>query len=369
MDKINRLLLCHMPVYACNFKCEYCYITNQKLWDSKPEKLDYSPQKVAKAMSIERIGGIAFINICGSGETLIPHETVELVYEWAKEGHYVEIVTNGTLTNRFQEIVKFPKKLLEHITFKFSFHYLELKRLGLINEYFNNIHMIHNAGASFTVELTPYDRLEPYKSEIMELCMKELGGCCHLTIARDDMKPSIPVMSNRNFDKYCIFWSDFNSKMFEFKKEIFGKKRNEFCYAGFYSLNIRLKNGDYSKCYGSPIVGNIFRNMDKPIQFDAIGHCPLPHCYNGHAHLTLGLIPTLNTPTYYSVRNISLLDGTNSINATMKEIMEQKICDNGILLSETQEKDIYKKNKVEQEINKKVEIAKNVMKKIFQRKG
>ena len=49
----------------------------------------------------------------------------------------------------------------------------------------------------------------------------------------------------------------------------------------------------------------------KPIRFEAIGcKCTQPHCYNGHAFLTLGDIPELNTPTYASLILLTLNNET-----------------------------------------------------------
>lgn len=348
MDKIKRLLLVHMPGSACNLRCEYCYITNQKLWGISDKKLNHTPEEIGKALSQFRLGGVCFINFCGSGETLLSNESIQILKALLNEGHYVEVVTNGVLSKRFDEIEQFPEEFRKRLTFKFSFHYKELKTKDLLHTFFENVYKMHNAGCSFTVEMTPYDGIEEFKSEILEVCDKYLGSPCQLTIARDDMKKGIPVMSQRNLKSYCDFWSDFDSGMMKFKKSVFGVKRKEFCYAGMYSANIRLSNGDISKCYSSPIVGNIFENLDKPINFEAIGKCPVAHCYNGHAHLTLGLVPELKTPYYTEIRNIHLKDGTDSLTDTFKEFWSQRVTDNNPLLSLKEQKAIYKKESIRQ---------------------
>lgn len=341
MDKIKRMLLVNMPGSACNLRCEYCYITNQNLWNTQPKKMDHSPQEIANALSKKRLGGVCFINLCGSGETLLPKDSVAVIKALLEEGHYIEVVTNGTLSTRFDEIATFPSELLQHLTFKFSFHYEQLKKRKMIEEYFQNVYKMHNAGCSFTVEMTPYDGIEDEKEEILNTCINYLGSPCHCTIARDDTKEDIPVMSKRDLHDYCDFWSDFHSAMMDFKKQLFGVERKEFCYAGLYSLNIRLSTGDYSLCYGSPIVGNIYSNIDKPIPFKPIGKCPVAHCYNGHAHLALGLIPSLDTPSYFTIRNIHLKDGTNSISETFESVFKQRITNNFPLLSNGEEKKVY----------------------------
>ena len=48
-----------------------------------------------------------------------------------EQGHYVNITTNGTMTNRFKEIITWPKELLKNLFFSFSLHYIELKKNNL----------------------------------------------------------------------------------------------------------------------------------------------------------------------------------------------------------------------------------------------
>lgn len=343
MDQIAKLLLCNYPSFACNLQCEYCYITNQNLWKSKVKKLTHSPAEIVSVMSKERVGGTAFINLCASGETLIPHEAVDLIRGWAETGHYVEVVTNGTLTKRFYEISQFPCEVRKHIAFKFSFHYLELIRLGLLDCFFENVWLMHRSGCAFTVEITPYDKLDAYKQVIMDICMEKLGSYCHVTIARDDMRKKIPVMSSKTLSEYCDFWSDFNSFMLEFKRSIFGIKRKEFCYAGLYSITIDIASGNYAKCYGLPAIGNLFCDTGMPLKYEAIGRCHLPHCYNGHSLLSFGMIPMIRDSNYAQIRNIHLKDGTDSLSETFKGIFGQRISDHCAPLSRGERMKIYRK--------------------------
>ena len=103
---------------------------------------------------------------------MLPPEITPIVRECLKEGHYAAIVTNGTVSQRINEILEFPKELLERLFFKFSFQYLELKRLNWLDKFCENIDKVRNAGCSFTVEITPSDELVPY---IDERIQKNLG--------------------------------------------------------------------------------------------------------------------------------------------------------------------------------------------------
>ena len=53
------------------------------------------------------------MNFCAGGETLLSDEVLPVVHELLCEGHYVMIVTNGTLTKRFEEISNWSEELLE----------------------------------------------------------------------------------------------------------------------------------------------------------------------------------------------------------------------------------------------------------------
>ena len=82
------------------------------------------------------------------------------------------------------EVEQFQPEFLKRLFFKFSFHYLELKRLGWMERFFENVKRVRDAGVSFTVEITPSDELVPYIDEIKQVCMEHLGTYCHITIAR-----------------------------------------------------------------------------------------------------------------------------------------------------------------------------------------
>lgn len=137
--EIKRLLVINVPIKNCNLKCEYCYISALKENEKGAAKFLYTPEHVGKCLSKERLGGTCIINLTGGGETLIPKEMPQYIYQLLLQGHFLEVVTNGTLTSRFDEIAEFPRNLLEHLEFKFSFHYAELKKKGWLDRYFSNV--------------------------------------------------------------------------------------------------------------------------------------------------------------------------------------------------------------------------------------
>lgn len=340
MDKLKRFIDCYIPTETCNLRCHYCYITQRRKFNNQVASLP-TPQTIRAALSKQRLGGKCLFNFCAGGETLIAKDVISIVRELLEEGHYVMVVTNGTLTKRFQELSELPRELTSHLFFKFSFHYLEFKRLNLVDVFFNNIEMMRNAGCSFTVEITPSDELIPYIEDVKKICMERLGTLCHITIARDDRTQGIDVLSKKDWESYKKIWGQFQSELFDFKTTIFYRQRNEFCYAGDWSVYINLCTGDMRQCYCGNILDNIYKNPDEKLHFSAVGnHCSMAHCYNGHAFLTLGVIPELRTISYDKVRNRMDNQGREWLQPEMKDFMSQKLADNNEEYSIDQKKQV-----------------------------
>lgn len=325
---MKRFIDLHVPVTICNFRCHYCYVSQMHKNGTEKIEFKYPVSTVKKAFSIERMGGICLFNVCGLGETLIPKELFEYVKAILENGHYVMIVTNGTLTDRLEQYAGLPKELSSRLFFKFSYHYLELKRLNLLNKFFSNVKLVRNAGCSFTVEITPNDELENYKEELFELCKKEIGAYPHVTIPRAEDEKNIPVLTKHSFEEFCQVWGN-TSSLFEFKKSIWGVKRKEFCHAGEWSGLIDLGTGIWTPCYS--IRGqkrNFFANADEPFEFIPVGcGCKMPHCYNGHSFLTLGDIPSIDTIRFDEVRDRKCEDGTSWLNAKTKAFYHERLND------------------------------------------
>ncbi|MCM1452579.1 MAG: radical SAM protein [Clostridium sp.] len=326
--KIKRFIELLIPIHACTLRCPYCYVTHRSLFDNTVEPFKYKPKEIRKALSVKRLGGVSLINMCATGETLLSHEVVEIAKELLEEGHYVMIVTNATLSNRIEEITSFPKPLLNRLFFKFSYHYEQLKKRNLLDKFFLNIRRVKESGASFTLEVTPYDELIPIVDELNQRAIDELGAIPHYTVARDDRKIGrLPLLTKMGREEYRKAWGQFNSPLFDFKFSIFEHKRKEFCYAGDWSGVVDLQTGTWRQCYYNatrPV--DIFSDIEKPIPFQAIGHnCMSHHCWNGHVWLGLGDIPSMQTPTYAEMRNRICVDGSEWLTPTFKEIFSRKL--------------------------------------------
>ncbi len=326
MDKLKRIIDCYINTETCNLRCKYCYITQNRKFNNKLATLP-DPKKVRQALSKEKMGGLCQINMCAGGETLLSDQVIELTKELLEEGHYVTLVNNNTLTRQIKKLLAFPEKLLKHLFLKCSFHYLELKRLNMLNVFVENVKMIKESPASFSIEVTPNDELIPYIDELKEFSLKHFGAYPHITVAREEISGNINHLSEHDFEEYKKIWSTFNSDLFEFKANLFYTKREEFCYAGDWALLVDIASGNLYPCNCYKRFGNVYE--DKELKTMPIGnHCFLPHCFNGHFWLAFGTIPSIKTPTYASLRDRVCTDGSHWLKKEVRDFFSQKLYDN-----------------------------------------
>lgn len=323
--KPKRMILCDFPNNKCNLRCEYCYLSQLPDWARKDEKFKYSIEHIAKCLAPERLGGPCIINMTGAGETMLQPQIVDLCILLLKQGHFIEFVTNFTVTKVVDEFMKIPAELQEQMEFKISFHYNELKRLNWMDKFFANVDKVQKSNFSFALELMPYDALVPEVDNIMKICKEKVGAPCQVTVGRSEYN-SMSLLSDYSKEDFIKIWSKFDSPMFEYKMKLLGVKRKEFCYAGDWTLRVDLYSGEASPCYSQPFKQNIFEDPNKPINFIAVGcHCAMPFCINGHAHMCMGVIPSYPSPTYEQIRNRVREDGSEWFSARCKETFSSKL--------------------------------------------
>ena len=319
----------HVPVAICNLSCPYCYVRQSKGFSDNPI-IDHSPEYIRLQLSQQRLGGQALIVLCGAGETLLGDKIIEICAELLKEGHFIHIVTNGTLTDRIKELVKAAGKYAGHLFFKFSFHYEELVKRGMLDIFAQNVNYVSGTDASFTVELTADDKLIPFLKEIKEYSLQNFGALPHITIARDESSPDYKILTSLSYNEYYNIWSTFDSKLFEIKWDYYGKHIYG-CMAGEYSLFIDLLSGNIMKCLHQPVIDNLYNWNENLLSYSPVGNdCNLPYCYNNHAYLTMGVVPGINAVSYAEVRDRTTEQGDHWLKPEVFQFINQKIYDNNI---------------------------------------
>lgn len=341
MDKLKRYIDVIVPVTTCTLRCHYCYITHRRLFGGALPHFSYTPEQFRGALSQKRMGGVCMFNFCGGGETLLAPEILGYIRTILEEGHYATIVTNATVDRAFDEMETWDKELLERLFFKFSYHYLELKKRNLFPTFFRNIKRMREAGASFTLEATPSDELVAFIDDMKAQSVREVGAWCHISVPRYEHDFSeIPLLTKMTPEQFYETWRVFDSPLFEYKWSVFGKKQTGFCYAGDWTgfLAMGEKTCRLAQCYCSLDSVDIFKHPKKPLKCHVVGHqCQIPHCFNAHAFLSFGTIPERNDPTYDVLRDRVCADGSTWLRPKMKAFMAQRLRDNNVAYSPAQQ--------------------------------
>ena len=334
-DKIHKVLLFGIPMSICNLRCHYCYLAQREdCYQGVQPKMKYPPSDFAKAFSKARMGGKCYMNFCADGETLLTHNIDQYIKALVEEGHYAEIVTNMTVTPMLDKIFSWTKELLQQVEFKCSFHYLELKRKHMLGLFASNVKKAWDAGASATIELTSDDELIPLLDEVKEFSMAHFGALPHISIARDDRSPLISYLTKLPISEYDKVWSAFDSGFWQFKKTIFGKKQTDFCYAGSWSAHVNMATGCATCCYGHMKLGDVIAYPELPFPKRPIGRCPIAHCYNGHALMSIGLIPKKYETRYGDIRDRVRTDGTHWLNDKLRRFFNTQLVESNKEMSD-----------------------------------
>lgn len=342
---VKRFFECLIPVTICNLNCSYCYVIQRELRNMKLAEFKYTPTYIGKCLTRERLGGVCFFSICGAGETLAQPETLDIAHELLKNGHLVNITTNGTLTNRFKEVKNFSKEEKERLHFSFSLHYLELKRLNLLNAFFENIAFVKSEGCSFVVQINLCDEYLPFLDEIKAVCKSKIGAWPQVAATRKETinLTKIDFLTNLSDEEYIARGKEFQSPLFDYTIENFNVRRNEFCYAGQRTGTLNLAEGTLYKCYTDPKPQKIFEDFNKPIIFEPIGtNCGCVFCLNSSHFMSQGVIENGDARTYCSLRN---RPEAGWFNETMSYALSLKLWDTNDSMNKVKQEKYNKKQK------------------------
>ncbi len=335
-NKIVGFIEVLIPITQCNMKCHYCYVIQRENRTNRKASLP-EPEEIRKALRKERFGGSLYISLCGAGETMMTPKLADIVFELLKEGHFVNITTNGTISKAFDVFesyaTDFPE-LAKRLNFSFSLHHLEMIRTKTYEKFWCNIERVKNMGASFVVQINLCDEYEPHLQEIRDDCIKHVGAMPQVAATRDEISEKqsdeVVLYTSHKKEEYIKSGQIMQSPLFDYTMKNFMVKRKEFCYAGRLSYVLNLSTGILKPCYCSFNYQNIYDDKDKKIKLYPVGrHCQSPFCMNSSHFISFGVIPELKAgPSYADLRNRITVDGTEWYQKEFKEMASQKICDN-----------------------------------------
>ncbi|MDO5559250.1 MAG: radical SAM protein [Oscillospiraceae bacterium] len=306
MAQIKKFFECLIPVSVCNLECDYCYIIQRHGNMQKVPQLKYSPEHIGQSLTQKRLGGVCYFSLCGAGETFVPDYLTDIVFQLLKNGHYVNVTTNGTLTKKIQKLGTLPPEYCSRLHISFSLHFLELKKRSLLDTFFANIEFVRSLGCSVLVQLNVYDGYLEHLEEIRNLCISRTGAPPQLVATRKEtsLNSRIDLMTSLSHDDYLNSGSSFDSPLFDYTVHNINKRQRGFCYAGDWSYVLNMQTGIMKRCYASCLYQNIFSDPDKPLMSLAVGrHCASLYCLNASHFLTLGTIADDASPSYAQLRN------------------------------------------------------------------
>ena len=261
---------------------------------------------------------------------MILNEMPEIIMCLLQEGHFVNVTNNGTMTKNIRKAIQLSKDYLNHLSFSFSLHYVELKKRGLLDTFSRNVRDVREAGASVVLQLNLCDEYIDIIDEIKNYCICEFGYLPQIALTRKENQShsqrKYEILTNYGEEKYVSIAREFNSELFEFTYKNFNQKRKEFCYAGDWSFKVDLATGDLKSCSFSKPHFNLYKDLDAPIITSPVGHCCVSdYCVNSSHYLSLGDIPELVCPSYSSLRK-----RVNNYEVEMEQFLNTKLYNTNI---------------------------------------
>lgn len=168
------------------------------------------------------------------------------------------------------------------------------------------------------------DEYVPYLDEMEKLRLENIGARPQIAATRKEKAglQKIELLSKYSEQEYHDLGKKFESPLFDFTMKNFNVKRKEFCYAGDWTGILDLSTGIMRRCYSFYIFQDIFKNPKEPIRFLAMGRsCGSPFCMNSSHFMSLGVIPSVDSPTYAQLRERD----ANWYSKEMHEFLSRKL--------------------------------------------
>lgn len=330
-NRIQRYVQGTFNTFGCNLNCSYCYLKLKGL-SNIGESFPYKEEHIARAMSVKR-WGVCYISLTGDGETLLSEKTVNLAHLLLKEGHYLNIINNGTQKHSLEYMCSlFDEDCRARTMLTFSLHYLELKSKGLLDLFFENIRMMRDKGFTVYIHMVLCDEYIPHIEEIKELCLRQVGflpqlGMIRNETSRDDERR----MSDYSQEEYYRAADAFHSPYFEMQKRLYEENcAGDYCYAGRLGVLLNFTTGVMRQCVANDRPVNVFDDIDSEIPFEEVGKgCRSPWCYCSTFQI-FGMIPGKDYPSY---RRIFEGGGNPYLSDSMKNALSVKLSEDYLSLA------------------------------------
>lgn len=323
--KIQRYVQGTFNTFGCNLDCSYCYLKMKGIRNIG-KSFPYGVEHIAKAMSADR-WGICYISLTGDGETLLSEEVVDLAYHLLNEGHYLNIINNGTQTQNLEYMCRLlDEDCISRVMLTFSLHYRELQKRGLLEQFFSNIRMMRDRGFTVYIHMVLCDDYYRDCEEIRKFCITETGICPQIGMIRNESdKDNERRVSGYTQEEYYKMADSFHSPYFEMQKFLYEENcSKEYCYAGRLGALLNFTTGVMRQCVANDRPVQVFDDIEKEIDFEEVGfHCNSPWCYCSTFQI-FGMIANKDYPTYSMIFE----NGNNPyISENMRYALDVKLAD------------------------------------------
>jgi len=256
--------------HLCNYRCHYCWHSDEHLSTEHPLCGEYSPEHIAECF--DKTGKVWLIKLSG-GEPFLYPDFVNLASSLTKN-HYIAINTNLSHTNNieFADIIN-PKKVK---TINASLHIYEReKHHNGLKIFLHNARYLQKKGFRLIVEYvihpTLFERLEDDMKMLSEEGIQIVNLKAFRGYYESKKYPDAYTANEREiFEEHSVSETELNltNKLFTFT--------GKYCNAGVTYVSMDA-GGEVSRCTTSTkVYGNFFKDE---ITFDETARsCPFPKC-------------------------------------------------------------------------------------------
>lgn len=232
------------------------------------------------------VGRGCFFHLTGDGETLLPEDVVPLIHGLLKEGHWVNVVTNGTLTGRIHELIDLAEKdgLLERLTLSVSFHFLELEKHNMLEAFAENVNYVKEKnGGGINLTMVASEEYLEASDRIHKFC-DEKGLSFATNMVREyNMNGDVGgIKSKYGKEEYLRIVSE-TFPSYNIARDNGGLKIDShmFCYAGSWLFCLDFATGVYAQCsMNMDYTYNFFEHLDKKPLLEPVGTgCKAEYCW------------------------------------------------------------------------------------------
>lgn len=252
MNKREVIMFRFVPTMKCNFRCEYCFLSNADKSTTKTMFDEYSVNKWIEGMKLFSNYNIELYFY--GGEPFCIPDTYELLREWTKMEHIIPGIRIDTNVFFAEKIVKEcpSNKIKLNCSYHMQYHTLgeEFRKIKMLKE-LDMVGMVNFVASPYNL----FHLKKDYNMTVEDLIYKFKEIDVFVNVAGD-----FAYANNSDYKRY----TEYKNYIQQFTSPVDWKwLRNEypeerFCTAGQKMFTVEY-NGDFTSCISNnKVYGNFF---------------------------------------------------------------------------------------------------------------